>query len=80
MQFKGLIGKNSQIFKDTNDIYAEGLQIQSERGGTLLYRKDSLINIMKNNSSKYHEGGMREVIQEFKKNSIKCQYLVNKKL
>ena len=80
MQSKGFIGKNSQIFKDTNDAYADGLQIKSERGGTLLYRKDSLLKLMKNNSSKYHEGGMREVVQEFKKNSIKCQYLVNKKL
>ena len=46
----------------------------------MLYRQDSFKRLLKNDSLKYHEGGLKEVFKEFKFYSIKSQYFINKKL
>ena len=61
-------GKNERIleFKD--------------RKGRLNYRKESFKKLMDNDSVKYYEEGKEGIFREFRDNSIKSQFLCNKRL
>mmetsp|Transcript_15968 Transcript_15968/g.26926 ORF Transcript_15968/g.26926 Transcript_15968/m.26926 type:complete len:90 (-) Transcript_15968:62-331(-) len=60
---------------DVEDV----MELKDKRGN-LLFRRESFKGLLNNDSLKYHENGMKEVFAEFKKYSIKSQYLINRKL
>jgi len=55
-----------QLKEGVND-----LMLLKDSRGQLMYRRDSFKRLLKNDSLKYHEGGMKEVFEEFKLYSIK---------
>jgi len=62
--------KDRKIVKDLNEDCDNLIELKDKRGN-LIYRQNSFKRLLKNDSLKYHEHGMKEVFEEFQKYSIK---------
>ena len=66
MKENGLVDEkaDAQILKNLNEGVEDVMELKDNKG-RLLYRRGSFKRLLNNDSLKYHENGMQEVLEEF---------------